>query len=148
MRCLVLALILQVLLIVPAARVHAGVAEASTTSDHILCQQYDTTGLSAKERDWFLTFIKGNILSEGWGQITADILKHTPAEDHEMRSHELRQLGTKIGREWCRDNKIRRIDSGMLSDWGGRLRHAAKHEPQQLPEVIRYIDVQVDSLLD
>lgn len=60
----------------------------------------------------------------------------------------MNQLGSKIGREWCRDNDVRRIDNSMLSNWGSQLRKAAKNEPQRLAEVIRNIDSEVNSLLD
>lgn len=148
MRYLVLSLFLQFFVIAPAIQGHAGVAEASTTSEHHYGTQYDMAGLSQEERDWFLTFIKGNILAEGWGRITANILHHTSQEEQELRRQELNRLGTKIGREWCRDNDVRRIDTSMLSAWGDKLKKAAKNEPQQLPSVIRTIDCEVDSLLD
>ena len=148
MRYLVLSLILLLLVIAQPTRGIAGVAEASTTAEHQYSLRYDMAGLSAKERDWFLTFIRGNFLAEGWGQITRDILVHVEDGEREYQQRQLDQLGTKIGREWCRDNRIRRIDSSMLSEWGGKLRKAAREEPRQLAEVIRSIDAQVNSRLN
>ena len=148
MRYLIIGLFLNLFIVAFAAQSYAGVAEASTTSEHHYSTQYDLSGLSEKERDWFMTFIRGNILAEGWGQITTDLLQHVADEEQEHQLLLLNQLGTKIGREWCRDNDVRRITTSMLSDWGSQLRKAAKKEPQRLAEVIRHIDSEVNSLLD
>lgn len=148
MRYLILSFFLFLFLVAQAAQGVAGVAEASISPEHHYRAQYDLSGLSEKERDWFLTFIRGNILAEGWGQITTDLLQQVADEEREKQRQLLNQLGTKIGREWCRDNDVRRIDNSMLSEWGSELRKAAKNEPQRLAEVIRQIDSEVDSLLD
>lgn len=148
MRYLFIALLLYLFIVAQAAQGYAAVAEASTNSEHHYSTQYDLSGLSEKERKWFLTFIRGNIFAEGWGQITANLLRHVTDEEREQQQRLLNQLGTKIGREWCRDNGVRRIDSSKLSDWGSLLRTAAKKEPQRLAEVIRHIDGEVNSLLD
>lgn len=148
MRYLFIAFFLHLFLIAQSTQGYGAVAEASTNSEHHYSTQYDLSGLSAQERKWFLTFIKGNILAQGWGQITADLLRHVAREERERQRQLLNQLGTKIGREWCKDNDVRRIDTSKLSDWGGMLKKAAKKEPRRLAEVIRHIDGEVNSLLD
>lgn len=148
MRYLFIAFFLHMFFIAQAGQGYAAVAEASTNAEHNYSTQYDLAGLSAQERKWFLTFIKGNILAQGWGQITADLLRHVAREERERQRQLLNQLGTKIGREWCKNNDVRRIDTSKLSDWGSMLKQAAKKEPQRLAEVIRHIDCEVNSLLD
>lgn len=148
MRYLIISFFLYLFIIAQAGQGFAGVAEASIFPEHHYSSQYDLSGLSEKERDWFLTFIRGNILAEGWGQITTDLLRQVAFAEREKQRLLLNQLGSKIGREWCRDNDVRRIDNSMLSDWGSQLRKAAKNEPQRLAEVIRNIDSEVNSLLD
>ena len=33
-------------------------------------RQYDMSGLSNEEQEWFLTFLEGNFFADGWDQIT------------------------------------------------------------------------------
>lgn len=148
MRYLIIGFFLHMSIVAQAAQGFAGVAEASISSDHHYTMHYDLTGLSERERDWFLTFIKGNILAEGWGRITDNLLRHVTEEEQGQQRLLLIRLGTKIGREWCRDNHVRRIDNSKLRQWGSQLKKTAAHEPQRLAEVIRNIDGEVDSLLN
>ena len=148
MQYLIIFFLLQLLIAAPARQGHADVAEASMIPDHHKATQYDMSGLSEREKEWFQTFLKGNILADGWDRITVDLLSHVAADDQQQQRRLLNQLGSKIGREWCRDNDERRIDNAMLRDWGGMRKKTAKNEPQRLAEVIRHIDGEVDSLLD
>lgn len=148
MQYLIIGFFLHLLIVAPPVQGYAGVAEASINSEHHHSMPYDLSGLSERERDWFLTFIKGNILAEGWGRITDNLLRHVTEEEQRQQRLLLIRLGTKIGREWCRDNHIRRIDNSMLREWGSQLKNTAKNEPQRLAELIRDIDCEVDSLLN
>ncbi|WP_457574732.1 hypothetical protein [Desulfolithobacter sp.] len=104
--------------------------------------------LSERERAWLETFYKGNMLADGWERITEEILSKTPREMQEEQKKVLEVLGEKIGREWCRDNEVRRIDTRMLRLWGERLKQAAEEDPRKLVEVIRKIDQKVDEILN
>ncbi len=64
----------------------------------------------------------------------------------------MRRIGThhsweKIGREWARDNSVRRIDTSMLQQWGEELRAAKKKGPSDLDDAILDIGARVDRIL-
>jgi hypothetical protein len=82
-------------------------------------------------------FLQGTFFADGWAQITDHILQHFSSEEREGQLLMLTELGNKIGREWCRDNAIRKIDTAMLKEWGSQLRTTASEKPHLLPEVIR-----------
>ncbi|MGD9948360.1 MAG: hypothetical protein AB7U29_07755 [Desulfobulbus sp.] len=104
--------------------------------------------LTAEEKSWFKTFQEGNILSEGWQSIAAEIMAKTPPEQQPVQKIALDNLGKKIGMEWCRPNAVRRVNSSMLKEWGDILRKTARTNPRQLASAIAYIDQKVDSVLD
>jgi len=60
----------------------------------------------------------------------------------------LTSMGNKIGREWCKANGERKIDTSMLKKWGDKLRYTSKNEPHLLAEVLDSIDGEINSLLD
>ena len=103
--------------------------------------------LTAEERKWYETFQHGNMLADGWLDISRDILGRLPAETRPEQTANLRRLGDKIGREWCKDNKARKIDTGMLKAWGKQLKDAAKKGPQDLTRALALINGQVDKLV-
>jgi hypothetical protein len=135
-------------MVMSAAAAHAGVAEASTGTDRNHPTVYDFSGLSDHERKWFATFLEGNFFADGWREITADIVGYLPAEDQESSRELLNELGNRIGREWCRNNDQRRIDTSMLKKWGRRLKSTARQDPQEIAELIQYIKGEVNSLLN
>ena len=104
--------------------------------------------LSTEEKSWFRTFQEGNILSMGWQEISAEILARTSPDQRQEQRIALENLGRKIGMEWCRPNRVRKVDSSMLQDWGGLLRKTAKKNPKQLTQAIAYIDQELDAVLD
>ena len=104
--------------------------------------------LSAEEQRWFKVFQDGNLVSEGWQEISAEILAKTPPEQRPAQKEALENLGTKIGTEWCRPNGVRKVNSSMLLEWGDILRKTARTNPQQLAKAIAYIDHEVDAVLD
>ena len=87
------------------------------------------------------------MLVDGWQDITREILAKMPPEKREEQRRILEKLGEKIGREWARDNSIRKIDTDMLRQWGKELRKTADQRPEQLPEVIHNLVKKVDSIL-
>lgn len=137
----------MLLIAAPAGNSHAGVAEASIGMENSF-RQYDLSGLSGEERKWFRTFLEGTFFTDGWERITLNILQHFSSEERDELLHMLTELGNKVGREWCRDNDIRKIDTTMLKKWGNWLKETARESPQQLTDVIRTINGEVDSLLD
>ena len=126
----------------------AGTAEASTGKPGSHHHKYDLSGLTDDEMKWFMTFLEGTFFADGWQQISDDILVKISPADRKDKQFVLTELGNKIGREWCKDNTTRRIDTAMLKKWGDRLRTAAKNEPHLIADVIEVINGEVDLLLD
>ncbi len=103
--------------------------------------------ISAEERKWYKTFQEGNMLADGWVDITKDILAKLPAEEQPSHQKSLLQLGDKIGREWAKKNGKRKIDTDMLKKWGKQLKDASQKNPEALTLAIASIDRQVDGIL-
>ena len=148
MKYLVISFIIQILVVLPCSKVYAGVAEASTGVKSTYNQRYDLSGLTADEKEWFLTFIEGTFYADGWEEISDDILVKLSPEEREAMKANLNQLGNKIGREWCKENGSRKIDTSMLKQWGKVLKSTAHEEPHLLAEVLENIDGEVSSLID
>lgn len=110
--------------------------------------QYAIPGhLSSSERSWFKTFQEGNLVSDGWQKISADILTRTPEKDRPAQKAALASLGMKIGLDWCRSNSERKVTTSMLREWGDILKKTADKNPHQLRQVIARIDQEVDNVL-
>lgn len=107
-----------------------------------------TEQLSAQERAWFETFQRGTLYARGWQDITATILARAPAEIKCDLERNLHDLGIRIGREWSRNNEIRRIDNAMLRQWGSLLEQTAEREPERIPQVVATLNQKVVALLD
>lgn len=103
--------------------------------------------ISAEERKWYKTFQEGNMLADGWVDISKDILAKLPAAEQPQHQKSLLQLGDKIGREWAKKNDSRKIDTDMLKKWGKELKDASKKNPEALTLAISSIDRQVDGIL-
>ena len=103
--------------------------------------------LSTKEKKWFDKFYEGILIFDGWQEITDSILARYPFEERAERYQFIKQLGLKIGSEWCRDNSVRKIDTTMLKTWGNRLRQAADQDWVQLTRVLEELDNEVDRVL-
>ena len=70
----------------------------------------------------------------------------SPDKKEKMRGL-LDSLGEKIGREWAKDNAVRRVDTPLLQKWGQDLTSAKRKGPDVLAEAIRNLDTEVDDLL-
>ncbi|MDH3329824.1 MAG: hypothetical protein OEM01_11365 [Desulfobulbaceae bacterium] len=148
MRYIFIAILLQLLIALPVSKGYAGVAQASTGKPTDYLQNYDLSGLSLQERQWFVRFIEGTFFADGWQEIANDILIKLTDDERQQKQLKLNELGNKIGREWCKDNKIRKIDTAMLKKWGYMLKLTAEDDPHLLVKVIDHIDGEVDSLID
>ncbi len=104
--------------------------------------------LSPKEQAWFETFQKGTIYAKGWREITAELVAKAPAEIKCDLRQRLDALGAKIGREWSKNNTIRKIDSSMLRQWGDMLEEAAEREPEKISQAVDNLDRKVLALLN
>jgi hypothetical protein len=103
---------------------------------------------SARERQWFETFQKGTFYARGWKDITAEILAKAPSETKDDLRKRLEDLGFKIGREWSKNNDIRKIDNEMLKRWGSQLQQTAEREPARIVQVVASLNRKVTTLLD
>ncbi|CAK8713734.1 hypothetical protein GCAAIG_03070 [Candidatus Electronema halotolerans] len=103
---------------------------------------------SAREREWFETFQKGTFYARGWKDITAELLAKAPAAAKDDLRKRLEDLGFKIGREWSKNNDIRKIDNEMLKQWGSQLQQTADREPARIVQVVASLNRKVTTLLD
>jgi len=102
---------------------------------------------SKKEEEWYKKFEDGTFVIKGWRSRTKEIIKPFVSPEREMLKEKLDRLGEKIGREWARDNSIRRIDTPMLQSWGNDLVAARREGADALVRKIESLEVDVDHLL-
>ena len=102
---------------------------------------------SKDDQEWFRKFYEGTFLIQGWESRMKELLKAIPDGDREGMNEVLANLGEKIGREWAKENSVRRIDNSMLQKWGEDLRSAKKQGAEVLVEEIRRVDTEVDRVL-
>ena len=76
-----------------------------------------------------------------------ELLQAVPDSAKDTVGELLSNLGEKIGREWSRDNKVRRIDTAMIQKWGEDLRQSKKKGTDALTEDLRRLDAEVDKIL-
>ena len=100
-----------------------------------------------QEQDWLKKFYTGTFLVKGWNAQVKDLLQDFQGEEREATKDLLGDLGEKIGREWSRDNAVRRIDTIQLKQWGASLTSARKKGPEALIAEIRAIGKTVDEML-
>lgn len=127
---------------------HANEAQAALTGRATTYRYEIPESLTPEEKSWFRVFQEGNILAMGWQEISSEILARTAPEKRQEQKVALDNLGRKIGMEWCRQNRVRKVNSSMLQEWGGVLRKTAKKNPQQLAQAIIYINQELDAVLD
>jgi len=100
-----------------------------------------------KEQEWFRKFYDGTFLVKGWKARMNELLDTIPDQDKESMGFLLAELGEKIGREWAKENRVRRVDTPMLQQWGENLRAAKRMGQEELVEEIRKIDEELDEIL-
>jgi hypothetical protein len=102
---------------------------------------------SKHEQEWLRKFYEGTFLVKGWKAQTRELLIDFQGNEKDAISDLLGHLGEKIGREWAKDNAVRRIDTVQLQQWGASLINARKKGKHVLAEEIRRIDKTVDRML-
>jgi hypothetical protein len=100
-----------------------------------------------EEQEWYKKFYEGTFLVKGWKGRMEEILQAVPSQNKEAIRDSLESLGEKIGREWSKENRVRRIDSAMLKQWGEALGRAKKIKPDILAQEIAKIGAEVDKIL-
>ena len=102
---------------------------------------------SKQEQEWFKKFYEGTFLVKGWKKQMKELLNDFQGEERDALKDRLGRLGEKIGREWAKDNAVRRIDTANLQQWGESLTNARKKGPDFLTAEIRTIANTVDEML-
>jgi hypothetical protein len=102
---------------------------------------------SRHEQEWFKKFYEGTFLVKGWKTQMRELLQDFQGNEKDAINDLLNNLGEKIGREWAKDNAVRRIDTAKLQQWGASLTNARKKGKDVLAEEIRIIDATVDEML-
>jgi hypothetical protein len=103
--------------------------------------------ISKQEQNWLKKFYEGTFLVKGWDAQVTDLLQDFEGEERDAIEDLLGNLGRKIGREWSKDNAVRRIDTAKLQQWGANLKSARKNGTDALTEEIRTIDQAADEIL-
>jgi len=147
-RFLFLGMVMFLLMQTYSMPLHANEAQAALMNRPVSYDYAIPENLNEEERSWFKIFQEGNLLVNGWQEISAEILAKTPAEHRQDQKVALANLGKKIGMEWCRANHVRKVSTSMLQDWGGLLRKTARKNPQQLAQAIAYIDQELEAILN
>ncbi|MBU1649471.1 MAG: hypothetical protein KKF37_08970 [Proteobacteria bacterium] len=110
-------------------------------------QEEVLASLSPGERKWYHRFQEGIPLFDGWKKITQAVVEKFPEHEREKRLAAMQALGVKIGYEWSRDNRVRRVNTDMLRAWGKDLRKAGAESHVQLANVLYKIDSEMNTLL-
>ena len=100
-----------------------------------------------REREWYQKFLEGTFLIKGWQARKKEILEAIPTNEREPVDKLLDKLGEKIGKEWAKDRRVRRIDTPMLQQWGTQLRQSRKKGSDPLLAEIRKLDREVGTIL-
>ena len=104
-------------------------------------------GLTSGERMWYHRFQEGIPFFDGWKKITQAVVEKFPEHEREKSLAAMQSLGIKIGYEWSRDNRVRKVNTEMLRAWGRDLRKAGAENHVQLAKVLYKIDGEINTLL-
>ena len=103
--------------------------------------------INKNEQEWLRKFYEGTFVIKGWNGRIKELLGSVPPENKDAIRESLEELGDKIGREWIKDNSVRRIDTEMLRKWGEFLRAAKRDGTAALEKKIRQIRAEVEEIL-
>ena len=103
--------------------------------------------LTPGERTWYHRFQEGIPFFDGWKKITQAVVEKFPEHEREKILAAMQTLGLKIGYEWSRDNRVRKVNTDMLRAWGRDLRKAGTENYVQLAKVLSKIDSEMNALL-
>jgi hypothetical protein len=80
-------------------------------------------------------------------KITRAVVEKFPEYEREKILAAMQSLGIKIGYEWSRDNRVRKVNTEMLRAWGRDLRKAGTENHVQLAKVLYKIDNEINILI-
>ncbi len=95
---------------------------------------------------WIVRFYEGSdLMPMGWHDIAESMLFDLTDREHAFITNQMNSLGVRISADWAKDNRVRTIDSAMLSLWGGVMQ--ADFSPQARMAAIAMISNDVADLL-
>ncbi len=95
---------------------------------------------------WVIRFYQGwELMSIGWNDIVDSMMLDLDAAQAEQMDENLQMLGVLISAEWAKDNRVRVMDSAMLSLWGSVMQ--ADFSPQFRLNAVELITADVSELL-
>jgi len=103
--------------------------------------------LSEKEQRWYEKFQEGLTFFDGWKQISEDILLCLTDKEKPDVKILLEKMGVRIGTEWSKSNRIRKIDTDQLHSWGKRIKKARRGGAEELTKTVTVISQEVDAIL-
>jgi len=77
---------------------------------------------------WVQRFYLGGNLVPGWLDLSEQVLQDLNEAEQASVSGRLWQLGMRIGREWAKDNAVRRVNTRMVAVWRDALLEALRRE--------------------
>ena len=97
--------------------------------------------------DWVVRFYEGSeYMALGWNAIAESVLVDLAPEQRATLAAQLAALGAAISGEWAKDNRVRQIDTAMLSLWGSVMQ--ADFAPAYRMSAVAMIREDVSSLLN
>lgn len=96
--------------------------------------------------NWIIRFYQGgDLMSTGWNDLTPAVLMGMSGETLQAAQTASHQLGVAISSEWAKDNRVRKIDTSMLSLWGTVM--LSIEEPPERLLALRRIGEDVDAIM-
>ena len=94
---------------------------------------------------WVRRFYTGYNAVPGWLRMTEQVLQRLPPEERAAASARLSELGARIGREWAKDNSVRRLNTRTAGVWRDALLEALARG--ELDLYLDRLSADVDALL-
>lgn len=95
---------------------------------------------------WVVRFYEGSdLMPMGWHDIAESMLIDLEPREHALVTNQLASIGARISAEWAKDNRVRTIDSAMLSLWGGVMQ--ADFSPEARVAAVELVGRDVEQLL-
>lgn len=96
--------------------------------------------------NWVVRFYEGSdLMPMGWHDIAESMLTGLDQREHAIVTDRLDSIGARISSEWAKDNRVRTIDSAMLSLWGGVMQ--ADFSPEARIAAVEMVGTDVAQLL-
>lgn len=78
----------------------------------------------SKYMEFVRSFYEGNWLTQGWEDQSASLLEKVYSPAKAGVKTKLAELGKVIAAEWAKDNRVRKINTVHLQEWGNQLKTA------------------------